>query len=342
MGRRERQMKKKLRGLSIASAFLLASPAAATDVSFAGKTIKLYAGSGAGGVYDIFCRLAARHLGKHLPGEPSIVVVDMPGAGSITAANYIFNVAPKDGTAMGLMSPSVKVLEAFQGARFEAAKFNWIGRIISTTNVTFTYGASKIKTVEDARRTSVKIAATAPSSPLSFHSRALNVAGGTKFNMIHGYIDANAAILAAERGEVEGVTVSWNSLKSMRPHWLRDKQVNILVQYTPTAHSELKDVPTAPSLATSAENRALIDVFMSAAVVGLALMAPPQTPAENVETLRKGFRAMIADPAFKAEGAKLDPDMDSLDGWALQKAVEETSKLPADILKRAKDIATGK
>lgn len=326
--------------LTALPAWLAAAPGAAQQAPFAGATISIYAGSGVGGIYDTIGRLVARHIDRHIEGSPRIVVQAMPGAGSIAAANFIYNAAPKDGTALGVVSPSVKVMEVFPGARYEAARYNWIGRVFSATNVTFTMAGAKVRTIEDARTSEATIGATAPSSPLSFFTRALNVAGGTRFKVTHGYIDANAVLLAVDRGEIEGATVSWNSVKSMRGQWLKEGRINLLVQYLPTPHPELRHVPTAMSLARTPADRDLLELFMNAAVVGMAVMAPPQTPPDRVEVLRNAFVRMLEDPAYKADVLKLDPIPDPLPGRQLQEAVDATARFPAELMQRAAKIMT--
>ena len=301
-------------------AAMSALPAQASDY-FAGKTISIYVGSGAGGVYDVFGRLVARHMGKHIPGQPNFNVQPMPGAGGITASNFIYNVAPKDGTALGIVSPSLGVMEVAKGARYEAANYNWIGRIVSTVNITFTRGPGRAKTLEEARQKETTIAVTGAGSALSIFTRVLADTASLKFKAINGYVDAAAALLAVERGEVDGATVSGNSLRNMRPQWIKDGSANILVQYAQKSHSQLAGIPLAVDQAQNVRDRALLSLFMSAADIGLALMAPPKTPAENVEILRAGFQAMMEDAEFRKDAAMIEPDFDPLNGKAVQDIV---------------------
>jgi tripartite-type tricarboxylate transporter receptor subunit TctC len=317
------------------------TPASAADNWFAGRTVSIFVGSGAGGVYDIFARLVARHMGRFIPGEPSMIVQPMPGAGGVTASNYVYNLAAKDGTALGLVSPSLKVMEVAPGARYVSEKYNWIGRVVSTVNVTFTMDRSAVKNIDDARQKEATIAVTAPNAALSIFTRALNEAGGTKFKTIHGYVDANAAVLAAERGEVDGATISWNSLKTMRPQWLRDHKVNIIVQYAPWKHSQLPAVPNAVELGRTPQDRELLALFMSSADIGLSIMAPAEVPHDRVETLRAAFVAMMDDPDFKADAARLEPDFDPLAGDKLQQIVAESAHVSPQLMEKAKVLING-
>lgn len=312
--------------------------AACAADAFPGKAISIYVGSGAGGVYDVFGRLVARHIGRHIPGHPAVNVQPMPGAGGIVASNFIYNVAPKDGTALGIVSPSLGVMEMANGARYVASKYQWIGRIVSTVNVTFIHGPNRVSSLDEAKQRESKIAVTGAGAALAIFTRAVASTGGIKFKTINGYPDAAASLLAVERGEVDGATVSWNSLKNMRPKWLKDGSAHILVQYALKSHSQLQGVPLAVDLAQNTDNRNLLKLFMSAADIGLALMAPPQTPAEAVSVLRAAFSNMIEDPEFRKDAAMLEPDFDPLDGVDLQQLVSSASIDSAALLERVKSI----
>lgn len=328
------------RALPLVALFALclgASSAMAAD-PFAGKTINIYVGSGAGGVYDVFGRLVARHISRHIAGQPNVVVQPMPGAGGITASNFIYNVAPKDGTAMGIVSPSIGVIEMTKGARYQTSKYQWIGRIVSTVNVTYTRGPGRATNIEEARDRESTIAVSGAGSALAIFTRVMTETAGLRFKPINGYVDAAAMILAVERGEVDGATTSWNSLKNMRPQWLADKSVNVLLQYAPQSHSQLTHVPNALDLGRTKEDRELLALFMSAADVGLALMAPPETPGERVAILRTAFTAMLGDPEFKKEGAMIEPDMDPLPGDKLQALIAATQVDSPQLLEKVRRI----
>jgi tripartite-type tricarboxylate transporter receptor subunit TctC len=308
---------------------------ASTHDFYTGKTISIYIGSGPAGSYDNFGRLVARHIGRFIPGAPSVVAQNMPGAGSIQAANYIYNRGPKDGTALGLMSPSTTVMQTFHGARYEAAKFRWIGRINSNTNVTFVMSRSPVQNIEQAKKQEVLLGTTAPTSPLSFQTRVINQLVGTKFKLVVGYEDANASLLAAERGEVEGATVAWNTLKTARPEWLAEGKVRVVLQYGMTRHPELPDVPVAGELGPDAPSRQLLSLFMNAAEVGYSLMAAPETPQDRVDTLRSGFSAMLKDSGFKDDAERVERGISPLDGAQLEKFVRETSVISEDMRQSA-------
>ncbi len=298
---------------------VMGSPARADD-DVAPKTINLYIGSGPGGGYDYYGRLAARHLGRHLPGSPSITPQNMPGAGSITAANYVYNVAPKDGSALGIVSPSVSLIEGLNspGVRFHAARFNWIGRLASIANVSVAWHTSAAKTMDDVKAREILIAGISINSPLSMLPRALNDYAGARFKLVPGYADSSSTMLAMERGEVEGTTVSWSTIKTQKPDWLTDKKITILVQYALTRHRDLPAVPTAIELAQGERERDLLSLYVSAADVGYAIFGPPDMASPRVKALRDAFDKMVTSEALLADVAKSQVDFDPAPGVRLQ------------------------
>jgi tripartite-type tricarboxylate transporter receptor subunit TctC len=307
---------------------------------FRGKTITIVIGSGPAGSYDNFGRLAARHFSRFVPGNPNVVAQNMPGAGSIQTANFIYNIGPKDGTALGLMSPSTTVMQTFPGARYEAARFRWIGRINSNTNVTFVRSDAPVRSIEDARNHEVKLGATAPSSPLAFQTRLMNQVAGTKFHMILGYIDAAASMLAVERGEVDGGSVAWNTLKTARPQWIETGFVKVILQYGLTPNPELPNVPLAGDIVQTESARRLMSVFMNAADVGYSLMAAPETPQDRVDTLRTAFQAMVVDPQYLEDAGKIENSISPLGGAELEKMIRDTSVISPEIRESAAKALT--
>lgn len=284
------------------------------------KSINLYIGSGPGGGYDYYGRLTARHLGRHLPGAPSITPQNMPGAGSITAANYVYTVAPKDGSALGIVSPSVSLIEGLNspGVRFHAARFNWIGRLASIANVSVAWHTSAAKTIDEIKTREMLIAGISINSPLSMLPRALNDYAGVQFKLVPGYADSSATMLAMERGEVEGTTVSWSTIKTQKSDWLRDKKITILVQYALTRHRDLPDVPTAIEIAKGERDRDLLSLYVSAADVGYAIFGPPDMASARVKAMRDAFDKMVTSEALLGEVAKSQVDFDPTSGVRLQ------------------------
>ena len=306
-----------------------------------GRAITVDVGSGPGGGYDLFGRLIARHIGKFIPGAPSIIVQNMPGAGSITAANYIFNEAPRDGTALGVMTPSLALLSALsaKGVRFKAAEFKWIGRLASNVSVTFTGQKSPIHTIADARAQEALISLIDDTSPLTLVTRVMNHTSGTRFKLIEGYPDSNSALMAVERGEAEGSTVSWNTLERVDKEQVEKHRINVLVQYTSLRSREMPDVPTALEDATSPENRQIMVLFVNGADVGYSLLAPPGLSPARLSVLRRAFDSMHRDPDFLADAAKLKIDLDPLDGASVQTVVNKVAT-PSESLLRAARAAS--
>src|SRR5277367_4493102 len=231
---------------------------------YKGKTVFIYIGFAPGGSYDYFGRVVARHIGQHLPGNPTVVAESMLGAGSFTAANFLFARAPKDGTALGIVSQTVAIEEALgtPGVQYKVAQFNWIGRAAAVNEVSFTYQTSKTKTIADARRNPTAMASTGAGSPSESYLKLLNEVAGTKFKLIGPYPASNDAMLAMERGEVDGAFTSYNTLKVSRQDWLRDKKINILVQYGERS-ADLPDVPYAVDLAKTEADRQLMGFYVS-------------------------------------------------------------------------------
>jgi tripartite-type tricarboxylate transporter receptor subunit TctC len=324
------------------AAFVLSCPTVATaDDAYKGKAIKIYIGSGPGGGYDLFGRLVARHIGAHIPGQPTVTPQNMPGAGSVVATNYIYNVAPKDGTAWGSGSPSLPLIEALEtpGVRFKANQLNWLGRISSNINVTFSWHTTGVKTIADATKKEVLIAAISSTSPLTLQPKMMNATAGTKFKMIHGYADSNATLLAMERGEVGGTTASWATLRTQKPDWIRDKKVNILVQYDLKRIKELSDVPSAVETGVTDEDKKLQALYVSGADVGYSIYTAPGVPPAQLATLRKAFSEMLEDPKFIEDLKQLGSDLDPMSGTDLQAMIAETTVFPDSVRARAKAMS---
>ena len=295
---------RELRGGAAAAVISLAAPAAAQtpEQFYAGKNIDFVIGYPPGGSNDTLGRLVARHIGKHIPGKPNVIPKNMPGAGSFLAVNTVFNVSPKDGSVIGIGAPTMPLDERLgtQGVRFKTAELNWIGRTNSLINMVFMWKTSPVQTIADALKTESTLSGTGVGSTVSIYPTALNNVIGTRFKLVMGYKGSNEAMLAVERGEVEGHSTSWTALKVAHPDWVRDKTVSILVQFSLKRHPELPDVPTAVDLARNDEERAILSAIMNAAEVGTAFFTTPGAPADRVT--RCGARST---PTMKDPGAAL-------------------------------------
>ncbi len=329
---------------AVAALFGAASQAAAQtpEEFYKGKSIDLVIGYPPGGSNDTWGRILARHLGRHIPGKPNIVPKNVPGAGSFLAVNQVFNISPKDGSVIGIGAPTMPLDEKLgsQGVRFKTAELNWIGRIDSLINMVFMWKTSPVKTFADAQKIESTLSGTGAGSTVSIYPTVMNNVFATRFKLIMGYRGSNEAMLAVERGEVEGHSTSWTALKVAHPDWIRDKNVAILVQFSLKRHAELPDIPTAVDLARDDEERAILAAIMNAAEVGTAFFTTPGVPADRLTALRRAFDATMTDADFLADVEKTRLGVSPLTGEELQKLVAEVSNLSPALLDKVRAAYT--
>src|SRR5438105_7118483 len=300
-----------------------AARAQSAEQFFARKTITISIGYTAGGSYDLYGRLVARHLGKHIPGNPTVVAQNMPGAGSLKAANYLYEVAPKDGTALGVVVESAALEQALANpaALYDAAKFTWIGRVATSNNIFMQWHTSKVQSIEDSRRLESSLAGTGPGSIAETVPRLLNALAGTKFKLVSGYPASNEAMLAMERGEVEGASSSWAAVSVGRKDWLAQKKIKIILQTAPERAREIPDAPALPEIGTSAEDKQVYELYSSGSAIGRTVIGPPGIPLDRVAALREAFSTMVRDPEFIADIQKLNVELDPLPGERVQELI---------------------
>jgi tripartite-type tricarboxylate transporter receptor subunit TctC len=312
----------------------------AVEEFYKGKKIDLVIGYSSGGTYDLYARLVARHLGRHIPGKPQIIARNMPGAGSRTAATWVFNVAPRDGTVLATADQSLSLQQASGDDRikFDTTKFIYIGTPAVENNTTATWHTSKVKTIADAKRHEAAMGATGGSTS-SQYPRAMNALLGTKFKIILGYPGGNDINLAMERGEVDGRgSNSWASWKATRPHWIAENKINILVQIGLRKAADLPGVPLLMELGENAEDRALLRLLSASTAIGRPIFTTPDVPAERVKALRAAFDAMVRDPAFLDDARQGHFEVDPSTGEAMQKLVGEVVGMPKTQGERLKRI----
>jgi tripartite-type tricarboxylate transporter receptor subunit TctC len=321
--------------LILTCAALLITPGTAQE-SFAGRTVTISVGFGPGGGYDLYARVLARHLGRHLPGQPTVVVSNMPGAASIRAANYIANVAPRDGSALGIVAQSIaeEQLLGTAGVSYDVAKLTFIGRIAANIEVAYVWHTAPVKALDDLRTTEATFAGTGPSS--SIYPRLLNAIAGMKWKVIAGYNTTSAAHLAMQRREVDGATSSLNTLKTTQRDWLENGLIRILVAFATRRSAELANVPAVVELATTSEDREVLAFYANSGTVGRAVIAPPGLSAERVALLRSAFDATMRDADFRAEIATLRLDFEPMAGTELQALVEASMRVSGAVLARAR------
>jgi tripartite-type tricarboxylate transporter receptor subunit TctC len=315
-----------------------ASHAQGTD--FARKTITIYIGNTAGGTYDLIGRLVTRHLGRFLPGNPTVIAENMPGAGTLRAANHVYSVAPKDGTALGIVTDTIAVEQALRNpaVQFDARKFIWIGRVAASYAVHLIWHTSKVQSIEDAKRFEATVAGTGAGNVAETVPTLLNAVIGTKFKIVRGYPAANEAMLAMERGEVEGAAPNWTTVKTAKAQWLRDGLAKVILQDLAERGPELPDVPALGELGDTPEAKQLTGLYASTGAIGRAIFAPPGLPPATTKVLRDGFAAMTWDPAFVADADKVNAELRIGSGEEVQRAVARTLNVPESVLQRAREI----
>jgi tripartite-type tricarboxylate transporter receptor subunit TctC len=311
-------------------------------VDYSGKTINFIVSFEVGGPYDLYGRLVARHIGRHLPGKPTVIVQNIPGAGGMVGINYLYNVAPKDGTAFGVVSQTVAIgqlLENAPGIKYDVRKATWIGRINSNVEVLHTWAISNFRSIDDARQREVVVAGTGPTSSSVVFPRLMNNLIKTRFRIVSGYRGPTSAQLALERGEVEAIVKPWSAIKVENAQLLRENKLFPILQYVTERNRELPKTPAVVELAETAEQRQIFTLFASGGSVGTSVLAPPGLSDDVARTLRTAFAAVMQDPAFQEEAKKTNIDTDPLPGEVLQKSVAEIFSIPASVVKHAKDAS---
>lgn len=313
--------------------------ASANTEFYQGKTVKLVVSSSPGGGYDTYARVIARHLTKFIPGEPDIMVQNMPGAAGIKAGNYLYQVAEQDGTVIGGLQNSVpfEPLLGVKAAKFDPLGFNWLGSPNSEVGLLLVWHTTPVDTLADAVKRPVIVGSSGAASTPSFYARILNTVFDTQLKLINGYPGQTEAFLAMEKGEVEGYpSTFWGSLKATKPDWIRDRKVKILVQYGEQPHPELPDVPVARDLAKTDEDKQLLDVAMAPLVVGRPYVAPPHVPAPRVAALRAALMGTFRDVSFLKEAEKLRLEVDATPqtGEDILNVLTRTYATPKPVLDR--------
>jgi tripartite-type tricarboxylate transporter receptor subunit TctC len=337
----------KLTAATLAASLAFTSFAAADPVAefYSGKTIRILVGFGTGGGYDLYARTLARHMGRHLPGQPAIVAKNVPGAGGLTLANHLYNRAPADGSEFGIVQNGLPFEKLFQtlspegrNALFDATKFGWIGSMTQTVFVTVTWHDAPVKSLAEAMTKEATLGASATSSDSYILAVLSNNLLGTRFKIVHGYAGATEVSLAVEKGEVHGEAgKDWTTLTSTRPQWIRDKKVNILVQMGMRAHPDLKGVPMAIDLARTPVDRQVMEVVFAKYGMARPFMAPPDMPADRLAALRRAFDATMQDPAFLAEAQRLSMEISPVSGGDVEALVTRIMGTPSDLATRARE-----
>lgn len=307
---------------------------------YAGKNVSLIIGFGAGGGYDAWGRIVARHIGKHLPGKPSVVPQNMPGAGSYVAASHLYAAAPKDGTVFGIIARDAALgpLSNAPGARFDATKLSWIGSPTREHNACIVNATSAAKTANDLRDKQVILGDTGPGTGTRSYPKVLNDLLGYKFKLVSGFRSSADVFLAMERGEVDGICESLDSILARRPDWIANKTVNVLLQAGADIRPELKGVPNVLNLARNAEEKQLLEFLYAGQDIGRPFVAPPDLPADRLKLLRDAFEAAVADAEFVADAKRSKFDVEPVTGAQLAALIDKIYATPKPIIERVSNL----
>ena len=305
------------------------------------RPVTIYVAGTAGGGIDLYARLLGRHLGRHIPGKPSVTVQVMPGAGGIRAANFLAQQAPRDGTAITAFAngPILEPLIVARHPGYDMSQFTWVGAVTKDIGLCIAWGASPFKTIDDVKKQQMVVGGTGAGSETDTWPVVLNEVLGTRFKLVTGYLGSQETILAMERGEAHGRCIfSHSALKIAKPDWLRDKKINVLVLTALERSPEFPGVPAVVDLVAKPEDRQLLELMVGPAAMARPFAAPPGLPANKAALLQRAFDATMADPEFRGEAAKMQADLAPSTGEDVQKLVARIYATPRPVIERLKKI----
>ncbi len=311
---------------------------AQTVEEFYKKTpLSVYVGSGAGGGFDEIARVFTPHLARHLPGSPSVVVKNMPGAGGLLNVNFMYNAAPRDGSAIAAPFNTVFMLPIFgdPAAKFDPRKFTWLGSLDKQTATCLVWHSVDVNTIDDVKKREIAVGATGTNATPAIFPAVLNALLGTKFKVISGY-STNEVRLAMERGETQGVCgLAWQTYKAIAPGWIADKKLKILAQLGLAKHKELPDAPLALDMFANAADKKVFELVVLPQEFGRPFMAPPDLPADRAAALKQAFDKALVDPLFLADAQKIRLDIDAMTGDEIKAMLEGAYAAPKEEIARA-------
>jgi len=319
---------------------LLSSAQAQDDVAafYRGKQVRLVVGTAPGGGYDLFARIVARHIAAHIPGQPTVIVQNQPAAGGLVMTNQLYALGPKDGTAIGVPIngiPTAPLLQ--QGAQFDATKLNWLGSTNREPYVAFVWHTAPVQSLIELRTKDLVVGATAPGTTMADFPLVVNDVLGLKFKVVRGYEGTPQINHAIERGEIQGQGgIGWAAVKAQVPQWIAEKKIKVIAQYGLKRHPDLADVPAMLELALNEPDRQALAMLFARAEYGRPYFLPPDVPPERVTALRRAFDATIKDPAFVADAARLQLDIDPMTGEEVQALVAQLNRTPAATVTRVR------
>jgi tripartite-type tricarboxylate transporter receptor subunit TctC len=309
---------------------------------YRGKTVSIVVATSSGGAYDILARMLAQHLGNHLPGQPSIIVRNMPGGGGIVGANWIYNVAEKDGTVMGalLNIGAFEPVFGTENVRYDATKFTWLGSSDPETGFLAIWHSVPVSSIEDLRTKEVTVGTSGPASSPSFFARLEMEVLKAKLKIIAGYPGQNEAFLALERGELDGYpSVFYSSLTAFKPGWIKDKMIKLMVQFGSKTRPEFPDVPSMMDLVKDPDDRLLAQAAFALTDIGRPYVLPPGVPEARASAIKTAMRATFADAAFLADARRAGLQVDApQDAQAVQAIIDRVYQMPPKIIDRLKQL----
>jgi tripartite-type tricarboxylate transporter receptor subunit TctC len=331
--------------VAILSVLLLwVAPArSADDVAafYRGRQLRIVVGTAAGGGYDLFARAVARHIGAHIPGNPAVIVQNLPAAGGMVMTNQLYASAPRDGSVIGAPINGIPTapLLAPAGAHFDATRLIWLGSTNREPYVAFVWRTAPVQSLAELRTRELIVGATAPGTTMVDFPLLTNDILGTKFRIVRGYEGTPQINTAIERGELEGQGgIGWAAVKAQVPQWITERKIKVIAQYGLKRHPDLADVPTMLELATSDPDRQALTMLFARTEYGRPYFLPPEVPAARVEALRRAFDATMRDPAFVSDAAKLQLEIDPMTGEAVQALVGDLAATPPDVVARVRAI----
>jgi tripartite-type tricarboxylate transporter receptor subunit TctC len=302
-----------------------------------GKTVTIIVCGGVGGGFDLYARTLSQHMSRHIPGHPNIILQFMPGAGGVKGTNYLYGVSPRDGSAMGLPAQTVALFQRIQpgSVRYDAAKFNWVGRMVSATGVLVVWHKATATTLKEMKTKQVVWGSTGTSNDGYYFPRLMATLLGYKFKVVTGYPGSAPIITAMERGEVDAYVYIWASLKTRSANLLAEKKLIPFANYSTETPHDRPDLPLVSDLTDDPDKKAVLEFFSSIATVGRAFAMPPGVPAERVAAFRRAFDATMKDPAFLADAKKRMMDIEPMTGEKVQAVIAKAVATPQAIIEKA-------
>lgn len=325
-----------------AARLAFADPSSSEADFFKGKTITIVTSTGVGGTYDLVARLLARYMPRYMPGNPTMVVQNMPGGGNVLATNYMYSIAPKDGTAIATIHTAMPLHQVLDGSgvRFDARKFNWLGSTGPENQVIIVWHTAGVTTVQQAKEKAVALGGTGVGSGIFMIPMAMNNVLGTKFKMVIGYKSSEEVNLAMQRDEVQARAISMGSIEAEHADWISQNKVAFIAQAGAKRENDLPDTPLLTELATTDEQKRVLQLISSPPGLGHPFVAPPGVPADRLAILRRAFDATLKDADFVAESRKAQIGIDPMSGEEVAAIVQQTIDQPSDIIAKTKAVVT--